>query len=209
MIWNGTNAATPPDRAAGLPEDLLATASAALGLPAEVLDAVLQAVIEFGADAGRETVTPAWHMARALWSVGERAAAHAVAAGLLPAGAPDADTRRALEQSAFDPRLGFLLEARVLRPVRWRHQPEDLVWALDFSRLTHDTAGQMALFCLCGLRGMLTAAAGLWDDTAGRGSLALKAWPAPREAEDFCRAFLEHCRSLRGWRATPRVLQLR
>ena len=207
MIWNLSNAASSRC-AAGLPTDMLATASTALGLPAAVLDEVTRAVIEFGAGAGPNIVSPGWHMARALWSVGEHAAAHAVAAGLLADGTPDADARHALEQHAFDPHLGFLLEVRVLRPLRWQHQPEQPGWTLDFSRLQRDTAGELALFRLSGLLGMLKTLVGLWDATRGRGTLALKAWPVPREAEDCCRAFLERCRHARGWHAAPQVVHL-
>ena len=203
MIWN--EAHTPAAPGSANPLDGL---PAALGLPAAVLNEVTRALSAFGAAEGPLNA-PGWHLARALWSVGEHTAAHTVAAGLLADGADEPDARRVLEQSAFDPRLGFLLEARVLRPLRWQYQPEPLAWVLDFGRLQRDTAGHMALFCLRGLQDMLAAAAGVWDDTAGRGALALKGWPAPQEAEDFCRAFLERCRHRRGWAATPRVLQLR
>jgi len=208
MIWAASNPVAARGGDAGGTADLLAAGSAALGLPAEVLAEATRAVLAYDAGRPPPLVAPGWRLAQALWSVGQPAAAHFLAASLLADGPLEGATRRALEQCAFDPGLGFLLELRVLRPLRWQHLPEPAGWALDYSRLQRDPAGELSLFRLPGLLAMLRTLAGVWDPTAGRGTLALKAWPAPRETEDCCRDFLERCRSARGWRAAPRIVHL-
>lgn len=203
------------------PDEQVAELSAMLGLPDEIVAAVVNAVSAF-ATVAPTPIPTAWLGVRAFWSVGANETADTLAQSLLPEAA---DALAALQRAGYPPALAWLLHLGVLRPQRWQHAPETVTWVLDFGKLRHDEFGELALPSHKALQLVLGAAASLWDVHSGAGALALKGWtPAPRrqrrkklvevptltheEAEDFCRAALARHQAQRQWRTTPRLLRL-
>ncbi|MCX7009470.1 MAG: hypothetical protein NTY53_19875, partial [Kiritimatiellaeota bacterium] len=200
------------------PDEQVAELSTMLGLPDEIVAAVVNAVSAF-ATVAPSPIPTAWLGVRAFWSVGANDTADTMAQALLPEAA---DALAALQRAGYPPALAWLLHLGVLRPQRWQHAPETVTWVLDFGKLRRDEFGELALPSHRTLQLVLEAAASLWDAHSGAGALALKGWtatvPARRrkgevptltceEAEAFCRAALARHQTQRNWHTTPRLLR--
>ena len=201
------------------PSAQVAELSAMLGLPDEIVAAVVNAVSAFSAVAPTPIPT-AWLGVRAFWSVGANDTADTMAQALLPEAA---DALAVLQRAGYPPALAWLLHLGVLRPQRWQHAPESVTWILDFGKLRHDEFGELALPSHKALQLVLGAAASLWDANSGAGALALKGWAAAApvrrrkeetptltrdEAEHYCRAALARHQTERHWHTTPRLLRV-
>lgn len=118
----------------------------------------------------------------------------------------------------------YLFGSGLVNPSEWEITGREAVWTLDLLKMSvnEETAHEMILFVSLHL--IIDAMAGVWDASAGRGTLGLRhvcatarvlsgregraATAAAAEIRDWCRAKLKQLASSRAWVDVPQVLNL-
>lgn len=119
----------------------------------------------------------------------------------------------------------LLFGAGMIRPSEWEIVADDCIWILDLKQmaLRDDAALELVFFSALDL--LLESIADIWDESAGKGTLALRhvcsvaasllgCDDAPKkkklvnEIQDSCKAKLRQIGEERRWAETPRVMNL-
>lgn len=181
--------------------------------------AVARAVALYCAeDAAASTCSPdglALLTAKALSSLGEDEAAECVLSSAPPLDAL-AGCLRAFAPSPF---LIALIDAGVVRPLRWPAMSPGLTVVLDLRRVRRDASALLELAYVESMHRLVDAAASAWSTSHGEGVLAVRGLenhvgqveataPLRGELVAALRARLAHQAEQRGWPRVPAVIDL-
>jgi hypothetical protein len=120
----------------------------------------------------------------------------------------------------------FVLGSGLVTPSEWEVTGGNAVWVVDLRQMTVDGQTALEMVFFTSLQIVLDAIAEVWDETDGRGTLGLKhvcqtasgllggggrkgslnAMAA--EIVDMCEHKLERIGEVRGWKESPRILNL-
>lgn len=118
----------------------------------------------------------------------------------------------ALAQDECPHRVMAGLSSQLIRPTRWAVSNGEVVWTLDFRRLKQDSLAGLEISFLPAVRALLDEAAPMWDESSGRGGIALRGLDGLAVDGDsvraFCADWLAATALQRGWTSTPALLSL-
>ncbi|MFH0880222.1 MAG: hypothetical protein V2A34_10960 [Lentisphaerota bacterium] len=182
-----------------------------LELHPEFLAELTTAVARYCQDQGCERNIPSGFLSvllsRALRGIGEHEAAARVESRVVREDRCAETFASDLWTGPVTPETWNLFATRLLRPSQWTTEDGEITWVLDFSRIGGEQEMMLELALLPGLRLLIEQLAGVWDASSGAGVLGLKA-VQDEELMDYCGSILEKISAARGWKNTPRTVQL-
>ncbi len=191
----------------------------------ESLTELAQVVAEFCTEQGYEQQIPSDFLAlaltRALRGIGEGQAAQRLEEARASS-RQDVALLDATWPGAIDAETWNIFASRLMRPSRWFTGDGQIMWVLDFSRLSQDVDLSIELALLPSLRILLERMADVWDSSGGAGTLGLReapaffSWSGKRKSARrggidlaaYCEAVLGKIQEHRGWKAAPRVVRM-
>jgi hypothetical protein len=120
----------------------------------------------------------------------------------------------------------FVLGSGLVTPSEWEVTGGNAVWVVDLRQMTVDGQTALEMVFFTSLHIVLDAIAEVWDETDGRGTLGLKhvcqtasgllggverkgrLSALAAEIVDVCERKLERIGEVRGWKESPRILNL-